>query len=176
MIMNIAAKKLFRAMAVCAVLSAFCSCISEKSTVFVSEGDKLPDFSVVMDNGQVVSNDSLKGSFSLIMFFHTTCGDCRQTLPIIQQAYETWPQVRFVLISRAQTADSLKTYWQRNGLTLPYSAQSDRKVYEKFATSVVPRVYLCDPETVVRKAYDDQVAAHAQTILDDLRQLLAEGK
>lgn len=176
MIMNIAAKKLFRAMALCAVLSAFCSCISDKSTVFVSEGDKLPDFSVVMDNGQVVSNDSLKGSYSLVMFFHTSCGDCRQTLPVIQQAYDTYPEVRFVLISRAQAADSLQPYWERNGLTMPYSAQSDRKVYEKFATSVIPRIYLCDPKTVVRKAYDDQVSAQALTILDDLQQLLSEGK
>ena len=168
--------KLIRATAVCTLLWAFCSCISDKTSVFVDVGDKLPAFSVTMNDGQVVSNDSLKGSYSLVMFFHTSCGDCRQTLPVIQQAYDTHPEVRFVLISRAQAADSLQPYWERNGLTMPYSAQSDRKVYEKFATSVIPRIYLCDPKTVVRKAYDDQVSAQAQTILDDLQQLLSEGK
>lgn len=157
-------------------LLAFGTCISEETSSYVRVGDKLPAFSVTMNDGQIISNDSLKGSFSLVMFFHTTCSDCQQTLPYIQQAYESFPEVRFVLISRAETDDSLSAYWQHHQLTVPYSAQSDRQIYELFATSVVPRIYLCDPGTVVKKAYDDQVAVHAETILDDLRQLTVQGR
>jgi thiol-disulfide isomerase/thioredoxin len=63
-----------------------CGCIREdREGANIKVGDKLPDFEVVMSDGSVVSNDSLEGNVSLVMFFHTSCPDCQQALPSVQE-------------------------------------------------------------------------------------------
>lgn len=138
------------------VLSFFVtSCVTEKDEPVWSlgPGDRLPDFSIVMDNGDVVTTSSLSGKKSIIIFFTTTCGDCRRELPAFQQWYDEIIQnqenVNFICISRAEGSEAVAAYWAEHGFTMPYSAQSDRKVYEMFASSGVPRVYEINPELII---------------------------
>ena len=65
--------------------------------------------------------------------------------------------VSFALISREETDETISPYWQSNGYTMPYSAQSDRKVYELFAQTRVPRVYICK-DGVIKNIFTDTPA------------------
>ena len=122
----------------------------------VGEGDALPEFSVTLSDGTPVSTQSLRGEVSLIMFFSTECPDCQEVLPIVQSLYDEFgSEVRFVLISREEGAKSIAVYWLEHGLTMPYSAQSDREVYRLFATSGIPRIYISDRSLTVRSAFSD---------------------
>ena len=47
----------------------------------------------------------------------------------------------------------MAAYWRDNGLTMPYSAQTDAAVYREFATSVIPRVYIIGADLVIEAAY-----------------------
>ena len=38
---------------------------------------------------------------------------------------------------------------------MPYSAQKDRVVYEKFAKERIPRVYICEKGGIIRYVYTD---------------------
>ena len=58
---------------------------------------------------------------------------------------------QMVAISRAEDAESVAAYWKENGLSMPYSAQTDRRVYELFASSLIPRVYYCSPQGIVTR-------------------------
>ena len=80
-------------------------------------GDMITDFEVVMSDGSVVTDDELKENVSVVMFFHTSCMDCQQTLPVMQQIYDEYaPEtVRIVLISREQGEESIYVYWMKNG-------------------------------------------------------------
>lgn len=133
-------------------------------------GDKLPDFEVVMSDGSVVSNESLKGNISLVMFFHTSCPDCQQALPRVQDIYNEYLQkgVSFALIGRECGKAEIEAYWSENGLNMPYSAQNDRGVYNIFASSRIPRIYISDENGTVRYIFtDDPVAT-----LEDLKSSL----
>ncbi len=122
----------------------------------VGVGDALPEFSVTLSDGSSVSTGSLLGEVSLIMFFSTECPDCQEVLPLAQSLYDEFgSQLRFVLISREEGAESISAYWLENSLTLPYSAQSDREVYRLFATSGIPRIYISDRTLTVRSAFSD---------------------
>lgn len=141
-------------------LSLLCllSCIKEKQTgADLAIGDRVPDFSVVMNDGTVVTGEELRQGVSCIMFFTTACPDCKQTLPHIQTLYDEYSSkgVRFVLISREETNESIQKHWAENGLTLPYSVQKDRAVYELFAKTRVPRVYICK-DGLIRAIFTDQ--------------------
>lgn len=136
-------------------------------------GDLLPEFSVTMDDGSVLSTSALEGSVSVLVFFHTGCPDCREELPVVQRVYEEFgARIVLACISREQGAAEIEAYWRENGLSLPYSAQEDRAVYSLFAYSGVPRVYVSGPDLRVFSVYDDDPVAAYDDLSGDIRTLL----
>ena len=147
-----------RIFAVMAVLTVLSGCIKEKQTgADLKVGDRLPDFEVVMDDGTVVTDDILSETVSVVMFFHTSCPDCRQVLPQMQKVYDEYASadIRIVLISREDPKESVESFWRENGLKIPYSAQNDRKIYEKFAATRIPRVYVNEKGGIIRYVFTD---------------------
>ena len=140
------------------VLAALTGCIKEKQTgAELKVGDILPDFEVVMNDGSVVTDDMLKESVSVVMFFHTSCPDCQQVLPQMQKIYDEYASegVKFALISREDSDMSIDAFWNEKGLKMPYSAQTTRKIYEKFASERIPRVYICEKGGIIRYIFTD---------------------
>ena len=156
-------------------LSLFCGCIREDRVgANVEVGDKLPDFEVIMSDGSVVSNNSLEGNISLVMFFHTSCPDCQQALPRVQDIYNEYTQkgVYFVLIGRECGKDEIEAYWSENGLNMPYSAQENRHVYNKFASTRIPRVYICDKDGIIRYIFTDDPIPAYDDLISSLESLI----
>ena len=120
-------------------------------------GDRLPDFEVVMNDGSVVDDDILSEGVSVVMFFHTSCPDCQQALPRMQQIYDEYISkgVYFAFISREEGVLDIESYFKEKGLKLPYSAQNDRKVYEQFAQTRIPRIYICEKGGIIRYIFTD---------------------
>lgn len=127
----------------------------------VSAGDRLPQFSVTMDNGKTVSPQSLFGSWAVIVFFNTGCPDCRRELPEIESLYRMRPDVEVLCVAREEGAEEIAAYWAENDLTLPWSAQPDRKVFNLFAMSGIPRVFVVSAEGVITAAFSDTDAPDA---------------
>ena len=160
---------LLSTLALCALL--FSSCIHEDGPNLedvVEVGDLLPNFSVVMSDGSTVTGAELRKSPSVVVFFYSGCPDCRQALPSVQRLYNNYiaQGVRFALISREEGASTIEDYWQTNGFTMPYSAQEDRTIYELFAKSRVPRVYISDNGGRVRAIFtDDPVPTYEELVV-----------
>ena len=149
-----------------AVLSLF-SCIKEKPKgADLDAGDMIPDFTVAVSDGTSLTGAQLRDGVSCIVFFTTICPDCRETLPHVQRLYDEYADkgVRFAIISREDGDESVSTYWMEQGFTMPYSAQSDRTVYELFARSRVPRVYICR-DGVIKYIFTDKPANPTYEVL-----------
>ena len=156
------------------VVLSLSSCIKEKQKgADLGVGDIIPDFTVTMNDGSQVTGALLREGVSVIVFFTTQCGDCRETLPHIQQLYDEYALkgVRFALISREDTQSNISAYWEGNLFTMPYSAQEDRKVYELFAKTRVPRVYLTK-EGLIKSIYTDSPVPDYDTLYESLNVLL----
>ena len=134
----------------------------------VGAGDLLPDFAVTLNDGSTLTADDLGGRVSLIVFFNTECADCRAELPVIQDFYNRHPEVLTLCIARSEDAADIALWWRENGLTLPWSPQPDAAVFNLFATSGIPRVYLVDPARRIAAAWDDSPIA----TLEDLEAAL----
>ena len=150
-------------------------CINEEvPSGEVKVGDRLPAFEVVMNDGTVVTDASLIGKVSVVMFFHTSCPDCRQALPRVQEIYDEYVQkdVLFALISRECTADEIRAYWEENSLDMPYSAQNDRAVYNLFASSRIPRIYISDENGTVRYIFTDDPVATVEDLRSSIESLI----
>lgn len=163
--------KISASLAFCFFLAA-CADDKKENPDVVRVGDAVPEFSVTMNDGRAISAASLKGRVAVIVFFNTACGDCRNYLPRVQRLYERvrgggvaeLRDVEFVPISRAQPETEVEAYWREQRFSLPYSAQTDRKVYERFALMRIPRTYVIDAKGVISAAFDDADAPDENTL------------
>lgn len=160
----------------------FISC-SESDVVYTSgedysvihTGSSIPTFSVTASDGTVYTDRSLRGTIAVIVFFNTDCSDCRKELQQINTAYKALLNnklVRFIAISRAQIAADVAAYWSKEELGIPYSAQSDRSVYNMFATQGIPRIYIADPSGNIRFVSSDTDMPDAATLIGAIKQYL----
>lgn len=154
-------------------LSCMHGCVIDRneSGEALKAGDRIPYFEVVMNDGSTVSSDGLAGSVSCIVFFNSSCPDCRKTLPNVQKLYDNYSRkgVSFAVISRAESYDDVQSYWSENGFEMPFSAQDTRQVYSLFANSGIPRIYISDRDGIIRYVFTDSPVPS----YDDLKSSLA---
>lgn len=161
----------------CACTVAGCIADDEEEDVAggIKVGEEVPDFSVTMNDGRIVGKDSLRGKPSCIVFFNTSCEDCRNELPVLERIYGMYGvggAVNFVPVSREQDKESVGQYWASNGFTMPYSAQTDRTVYNLFASSGIPRIYISDAGLQVRAVFTDSPLATEEDMIAVFQSLL----
>lgn len=124
--------------------------------VNLKAGDPLPYFKISMNDGQQLTTDSLRGKKSVIIFFNTTCPDCRKELPVLEELYKKKRDVaNMICISRAENSNDVGNYWNAHNLTIPYSAQTDRIIYNMFAQSGIPRIYISDEQLKIITIFTD---------------------
>ena len=136
-----------------------CGSIHEEDDVVerIVVGSRVPIFSV-----NVVDYEGLTTPFStnrlygetVIVFFSTQCKDCQRELPELNDYYLKHKDddgFQMVAISRAEGEQSVADFWSANNLQIPYSAQEDRKIYDLFASSVIPRVYFVSSSGIITK-------------------------
>ena len=146
-------------MLLCLLLTG-CSSINEGNNVTerVNVGDRVPLFTVDVVNDGVHSTFStaqLTGE-TVIVFFNTTCPDCQRDLPKLNQYYlkhKVDEGFQMVAISREEGEEDVAAYWKDNGLQIPYSAQNDRRIYELFASSIIPRIYFVSAQGIVTRVF-----------------------
>lgn len=134
-------------------------------------GDPLPNFSVTMNTGEEISTASLKGKIPVIVFFNTDCSDCRKELPVIQELWEKFKddqRVEIVLIAREESSHEIEKYWEENNLTMPYSPQENKEIYNLFAPSVIPRIYIADRSGVITANFDDSEMPSLETLVKEI--------
>lgn len=135
----------------------------------VRVGDLLPAFTVQLSDGTLLDSSDLRPG--LIVFFHTGCPDCRQVLPAVQQVYDIYKEdIRFVAISRAQP--DAADYWQQNGLSIPLSAQPDRSLYDRFARSGIPRIYVVDASGRIAALFDDNPVPTTENLFEIIKKCI----
>ena len=145
-------------------IATLTSCISEdmeitKAGSKLSVRDTIPEFQVITLDQDTFTQDNHKGKTLVLLFFHTECGDCQKELPIVEQVYRDCRQDslwQLVCIGRAEKTDAVRQYWQKNQFTMPVSPQEDRTIYDRFAYSGVPMLYVIDAQNVIQAIYDDQ--------------------
>ena len=153
------------------------SCVNEDipDNTGIEPGDSLPAFSIILNDGRTVSNLSLRGKVGVIEFFNTSCSDCRRSLPVLQEVYDSFidnEEIDIFCVAREEDALSIENYWKANSLTLPFSPQTGREVYSLFASIGIPRIYIIDKSGAVRYCYDDSNAPTAAELEGKIRELV----
>ena len=127
----------------------------------LAEGDPLPEFSISNPYGTVSKKD-LENKFALIIFFSTTCSDCRKAFPDIYALYNVYkndPSVRVLLIARSETEEQVAAYFRERQYDMEFFADPDRKPYSLFADNTIPRVFLAGKDGTLILTQTEKVDA-----------------
>lgn len=144
----------------------------------IMPGDKIPQFELTSVYGTSVIGSPVVDRLTLIYFFWSECGSCKIVTP---QIMEVWKQVKndsqvkLWCVARGGNSSSTQalaeTYWQSVAESIaPVEIpklyyDTDRRVFDMFAESGVPRCYLVDRTGTVISALVGDVTAEQLTTL-----------
>lgn len=134
----------------------FLSCIKDdtptQSDFALQAGDPLPSFTLSNRNGIFRPEQDLENKMALIIFFTTTCSDCRNAFPDIQQLYDRYkdnPSVCPLLIARGQNEEEVSDWFREQHYAMEFYPDPEGKVYSSFAGNTIPRVFLSNPSRTI---------------------------
>ncbi|RMG36877.1 MAG: TlpA family protein disulfide reductase [Planctomycetota bacterium] len=114
----------------------------------VSVGDRVPQFSLTTVDGDEISVPD-GGNVVVIVFFATWCGPCRMELPHIERiwaANKRHEHFRLLVIGREESAETVRSFRDKQGFSFPVAADPDRAVYSLFAKELIPRTLVVAPD------------------------------
>ena len=140
------------------ILSLFCltNCMAmtdadltedAEKTTLVRVGDMAPNFTVELLSGEQVTLSQLQGNTIMLMFFDSTCLDCKIQLGLLNGVMEQFAGKNFQLltISRGESKQTLEQLVAEKGYRFDVGLDLDQSIYSLYATKYVPRCFIVDP-------------------------------
>ena len=135
-----------------------------EATTLINVGDTAPNFTVTMLDGSKVTLSELRGKVVMVCFWATWCPPCRQELSHLQEGViDEFQGEEFVVlpISRGEKREVVEKFIQDKGYKFNVGLDSDRAIYDLYASNYIPRTLIVNKEGKVTyriAGYDEQVA------------------
>jgi cytochrome c biogenesis protein CcmG, thiol:disulfide interchange protein DsbE len=110
-----------------------------------------PDFSLSSIDGRPVSLSDWRGRIRLLNFWATWCIPCREEMPEIESAYQTWQDQGFVVLSINETdnSDAVQEFVQTFHPTFPILLDRDGIAAKSYRVAGLPTSIFIDREGAV---------------------------
>jgi cytochrome c biogenesis protein CcmG/thiol:disulfide interchange protein DsbE len=135
------------------ILYAVINFNQKDDVVSLETGKPAPDFTLESLDGQKVSLSDYRGKVVLLNVFASWCEPCREEMPAIQQAYETYKDQGLVVlgVNLKEKRVPVKGFADNYGLTFPILLDSEGKVgMDLYKVRPIPTSFFIDREGVLR--------------------------
>jgi peroxiredoxin len=116
-----------------------------EATTLIKKGDKAPDFTVEMVDGEQITLSKLKGKVVVVNFWATWCPPCRQELKVVEKELINRFKGKdfiFLPISRGEAKKTVEAFREQNGYTFPMGLDPKQTIYKKYASNYIPRNFV----------------------------------
>lgn len=114
-------------------------------------GFRAPDFTVKTLSGKESRLEDELGTPVFVNFFATRCPFCRVEMPYIQALYEELgDKVTFMIIDLQESKDTVESYFQAAGWTVPVYLDATAAVGKRFNVRGIPVSFFIDSDGIIR--------------------------
>ena len=158
-------------------LSDSSSCATSDDEKVAELSGELPEFEFeLMDENATVTNESIKGSYTLLYFWSTSCSLCVREMPYLHDTYEEFQDQNFeiIAISYNKSEETVRDFRdQKYPMPWKHSVAGDdrkemKKTFKSFGFRGSPHKVLVSPEGKVLETIsgfsgeelNDKIRAH----------------
>jgi len=119
-------------------------------------GQPLPSFRLAREDGESLSDTTLRGRWTVIAFTGGWCPDCRTEAPYLAalgSAVDQDPALDIIAVhvdARYGPFLSARDFFDKSGIRAPVAIDADRDAYRALQMSWIPSYLVVDPQGVVR--------------------------
>jgi peroxiredoxin len=118
----------------------------------IAQGEKLPNFTVKMMDGEEVKLSDYEGEKVFLNFWATRCPPCKAEMPHMQSFYDGEPEsVEILAINLEESNAKVTEFVDQYGLTFPILMDEDGEVAETFEVYTIPTTYVLNEDGTVHQ-------------------------
>lgn len=142
----------------------------------VKVGDLSPDIKLELINGEIISNEDLKGFVTVLQFTASWCSVCREEMPHLEK--EVWQKFKggnfkLIGIDRDEPLKTVEKFALDMKITYPLALDPGAEIFGKFALKEagVTRNVVIDQNGIIRfltRLYDKDEFQRMITVIEQL--------
>lgn len=141
-----------------------------------SEATPAPDFTLKSSTGENIKLSELRGNVVMVNFWASWCGPCRQEMPILQQLYDRYQDMGFVLLGVNVDEESALADKMLKDIPVnfPVLYDNENSVSKQYQVKAMPSTFMVDRDGTIRFLHKGYKPGYEDDYQQQIRTLLRE--
>lgn len=139
----------------------------------LAEGQPVPAFNMIDENGKTVNIDSMLVKPTILYFTHNACHYCTQIIAMLIRADKKFGNKDLQILGvnvMAKDARLVKAYKEELGFIFTMFAGNKAEILKAYHIYYVPKLVFIDRNKIVRKVVGHYI--HEPELYDNIRQIM----
>jgi len=116
-------------------------------------GSPAPDFELETLSGEQLRLQDLRGKPVVINFWATWCIPCEAEMPLLQDSYTRYPELKLLAVNFAETSETVQTFVDKHGLSFDILLDPRALVQNLYRVRGYPTTYFVDEGGMIQAVH-----------------------